>query len=147
MARQKPNKTSKPPQQDKQSNTDHLTNITPQSATARKKTTDTIEQLENTQTKQFRTPIQAIFVNRDSIEKHMDKLEREKELKRQEEALYQNDNKCLRTMDKFAHGNTNTEDTLTSPKMQDESSPDKSDCKESAQDSDARSPHNTLPTR
>jgi hypothetical protein len=43
-------------------------------------------------------------------------------------------------MDKFARGNTNTEDTLTSPKMQDESSPDKSDCKEAAQDSDAISP-------
>jgi hypothetical protein len=127
MARQKPNKTSKPPQQDKQSNTDHLTNITPQSTTARKKTTDTIEQSENPQAKQFRTPIQAIFVNRDSIEKHMDKLEREKELKRQQEALYQNDNKSLRTMDKSAQGNTNTEDTLKSPKMQDESSPDKSD--------------------
>jgi hypothetical protein len=140
LARQKPNKTSKPPQQDKQSNTDPLTNITPQSATARKKTTDTIEQSENPQTKQFCTPIQAIFVNRDSIEKHMDKVEHEKELKRQEEALYQNDVESLRTMDKFARGNTNIEDTLTSPKMQDESSPDKSDCKEAAQDSDASSP-------
>jgi hypothetical protein len=88
MARQNPNKKSKPPQQDKQSNTDPFTNVTPRSATARKKTTDTIEQSENPQTKQFRTPIQAIFVNRDSIEKYMDKLEREKELKRQEEALY-----------------------------------------------------------
>jgi hypothetical protein len=37
MARQKPNKTSKPPQQDTQSNTDPLTNITPQSATAPRK--------------------------------------------------------------------------------------------------------------
>jgi hypothetical protein len=106
MARQKPNKTSKPPhkrieEQDKQSNTDPLTNITPQSATARKKTTDTIEQSENPQTKQCRTPIQAIFVNNDSILKHMDKLEREKELKRQEEALYQNDDESLQTVDKF----------------------------------------------
>jgi hypothetical protein len=140
MGRQNPNKTSKPPQQDRRSNTDPLTNITPQSATARKKTTDTIEQSENPQTKQFRTPIQAIFVNRDSIEKHMDKLEREKELKRKEESLYQKDDAYLRTMDKFAHRNTNTEDTLTSPKMQDESSPDKRDCKEAAQDSDASSP-------
>jgi hypothetical protein len=52
MARQKPNKTSKPQherieEQDKQHNTDPLTNITPQSATARKKTTDTIEQSKN----------------------------------------------------------------------------------------------------
>jgi hypothetical protein len=138
MVRQKPNKTSKPPnkrieEQDKQSNTDPLTNITPQSATARKKTTDTIEQLENPQTKQFHTPIQTIFVNQDSILNHMDKLERKKELKRQEEALYQNDEESLRTVDKLEHGNTNTEDTLTSPKMRDESSPNKSDCKEAAQ--------------
>jgi hypothetical protein len=61
--------------------------------------------------------------------KHMEKLEREKELKRQEEALYQDDDESLRTVDKFEHGNTNTENTLTSPKMRDESSPDKSDCK------------------
>jgi hypothetical protein len=90
MARQKPNKTSKPPnkrieEQDKQPNTDPLTNTTPQSATARKKTTDTIEQSENPQTKPYRTPIQAIYVNKDSIMNHMDKLERKKELKRQEE--------------------------------------------------------------
>jgi hypothetical protein len=72
---------------------------------------------------------------------HLDKLEREKELKRQEEALYQDDDESLRTVDKFKHGNTNTEDTLTSPKMRDESSPDKSDCKEAAhEDSDASSP-------
>jgi hypothetical protein len=70
----------------------------------------------------------------------MDKLERENELKRQEEALYQNDDESLRTMDKFSRGNTNTEDTFTSPKMQDESSPDKSECKEAAQYSDASSP-------
>jgi hypothetical protein len=139
MARQNPNKTSKPPQQDKQSNPDPLANITPQSATARKKTTDTIEQSEDPQTKQFRTPVQAIFANRDSIARHMDKLEHEKELKRQEKALYQNDDESLLAMDKFAHGNTNTEDTLTSPKMQDESSPEKSDCKVAAQDSDASS--------
>jgi hypothetical protein len=73
--------------------------------------------------------------------KHMEKLEREKELKRQEEALYQNDDKSLQTVDKFEHGNTNTENTLTRPKMRDESSPDKSDCKEPAHtDSDASSP-------
>jgi hypothetical protein len=35
-------------------------------------------------------------------------------------------------VEKFEHGDTNTEDTLTSPNMRDESSPDKSDCKESA---------------
>jgi hypothetical protein len=146
MARQKPNKTSKPPhkqteEQDKQPNTDPSTNITPQIATARKKITGTIEQSENPQTKPFRTPIQAIFVNNDSIMKHLDKLKREKELKRQEEALYQEDDESLRTVDKFKHGDTNTEDTLTSPKMRDESSPDKSDCKESAHaDSDASSP-------
>jgi hypothetical protein len=106
MARQKPNKTLKPPhkqieEQDKQSNTYPLTNITPQSATARKKTTDTIKQSENPQTKQFRTPIKAIFVNKDSISKHMDKLEREKEIKRQEEALYQNDDESLQPVEKF----------------------------------------------
>jgi hypothetical protein len=61
MASQKPSKTSKPPhkqieEQDKKSSTDPLTHITPQSATARKKTTDTIEQTENPKTKQFRTP-------------------------------------------------------------------------------------------
>jgi hypothetical protein len=120
MARQKPNKTSKPPnkrieEQDKQPNTDPLTNITPQSATARKKTTDTIGQSENPQTKPYRTPIQAIYVNNDSILNHMDKLEREKELKRQEEALYQDDDESLRTVDKFEHGNTNTEDTFDKP--------------------------------
>jgi hypothetical protein len=146
VARQKPNKTSKPPhkqteEQDKQPNTDPSTNITPQSATARKKTTGTIEQSENPQPKQFRTPIQAIYVNNDSILKHIDKLEREKELKRQEEALYQDNDESLRTVDKFEHGNTNTEDTLTSPKMRDESYPDKSDCKEAAHTySDVSSP-------
>jgi hypothetical protein len=77
MARQKPKKTSKPPhkqteEQDKQPNTDFSTNITPQTATARKKTTETIEQSKNTQPKPFRTPIQAIFVNNDSIMEHMD---------------------------------------------------------------------------
>jgi hypothetical protein len=73
--------------------------------------------------------------------KHMDKIEREKELKRQEEALYQDDDESLRTVDKFEHGDTNTEDTLTSPNMRDESSPDKSDYKELAhKDSDASSP-------
>jgi hypothetical protein len=87
MARQKPNKTSKTPhkqteEQDKQHNTDPSTNITPQTATARKKTTGTIEQSNNPQTKPFRTPIQAMYVNNDSIMKHMEKLEREKELKR-----------------------------------------------------------------
>jgi hypothetical protein len=146
MARQKPNKTSKPPhkqteEQDKQPNTDPSTNITPQSETARKKTTGTIEQSENPQTKPFCTPIQAIFVNNDSILKHLDKIKREKELKRQEEALYQDDDESLRTVDKFEHGDTNTEDTLTSPTMRDKSSPDKSNCKEAAHaDSDASSP-------
>jgi hypothetical protein len=43
-------------------------------------------------------------------------------------------------MEKFEHINTNTEDTLTSPRMQGESSLDKSDCKEAAQYSDASSP-------
>jgi hypothetical protein len=89
MARQKPNKTSKPPnkrieeqeEQDKQPNTDPLTNITPQSATARKKTTDTIEQSENQHTKLYRTPIQDIYASKDSIMNHMDKLKRDKELK------------------------------------------------------------------
>jgi hypothetical protein len=147
MARQKPNKTSKPPkkrieEQDKQPNTDPLTNITPQSATVRKKTTDTIEQSENPQTKPYRTPIQAIYVNKDSIMSHMDKLKREKELKRQEEALYQDDDKSLRTVDKFEHGH-NMEDTLTSPKMGNESSPNTSDRKEAAQVSDASSPSMT----
>jgi hypothetical protein len=71
----------------------------------------------------------------------MEKLEREKELKRQEEVLYQDDDESLRTVDKFKHGNTNTENTLTSPKMRDESSPDKSDCNMPAHtDSDASSP-------
>jgi hypothetical protein len=147
MARQKPNKTSKPPnkrieEQDKQLNTDALTNITPQSATARKKTTDTIEQSENPQTKPYRTPIQAIYVNKESIMNHMDKLERKKELKKQEEFLYQDDEESLRTVNKFEHEH-NTEDTLTSPKMGDESSPNKSERKEAAQDSDASSPSTT----
>jgi hypothetical protein len=71
----------------------------------------------------------------------MEKIEREKELKRQEEALYQENGKSLRPVDKFKHGNTNTENTLTSPKMRDESSPDKSDCKMPAHtDSDASYP-------
>jgi hypothetical protein len=146
MARQKPNKISKPPhkqteEQDKQPNTDPSTNITPQSAKARKKTTGTIEQSENPQTKTSCTPTQAIFVNNDPTLTHFDKLECEEELKRQEEALYQDDDESLRTVDKFEHGDTNTEDTLTSPKMRDKSSPDKSDCKEAAHaDSDASSP-------
>jgi hypothetical protein len=72
----------------------------------------------------------------------MDKLEREKELKRQEEALYQDDDESLRTVDKFEHGH-NMEDTLTSPKMGNESSPDKSDSKEAAQYSGASSPSMT----
>jgi hypothetical protein len=70
----------------------------------------------------------------------MDQLEREKELKRQEEALYQYDDESLQTMETLEHISTNTEDTLTSPRMQDESSLDKIDCKEAAQDSDASSP-------
>jgi hypothetical protein len=62
-------------------------------------------------------------------------------LKRQEEALDQDDDESLRTVDNIEHGNNNTEDTLTSPKMRDESSPDKRDCKEAAhEDSDASSP-------
>jgi hypothetical protein len=146
MARQKPNKTSKPPhkqteEQDKQHNTDTSSNITPQTATARKKTTGPIEQSENPQTKLFRTPVQAIYVNNDSIMKHMEKLEREKELKRKEETLYQDDDESLRAVKKFEHANTNTENTLTSPKMRGESSPDKSDCKQPAHtDSNASSP-------
>jgi hypothetical protein len=73
--------------------------------------------------------------------KHIDKLEREKELKRQEEALYQDLDESLQTVDKFEHGNTNMEDTLTSPKMRDESSTDKSDSKEAAhEDSESSSP-------
>jgi hypothetical protein len=93
MGRQKPNKTSKSPnkrieEQEKQPNTDTLTNITPQSAIARKKTTNTIGQSENPQTKPYRTPIQDIYASKESILNHMDKIERERELKRQEEALY-----------------------------------------------------------
>jgi hypothetical protein len=92
MARQKPNKTSKSPnkrigEQEKQPNTEPLTNISPQSATARKKTTDTIEQSENPQTKPYHTLIQDIYASKESILNHMDKIERERELKRQEEAL------------------------------------------------------------
>jgi hypothetical protein len=145
MARQKPNKTSKPPhkqteEQDKQPYTDPSTNITPQSAKARKKTTETIEQSENPKTKTFRTPTLDIFENNDTLLTHIDKLERERELKRQEKALYQDDDESLQTVDKFEHGNTNTEDTLTSPKMRDESSPDKSDYNEAAHaDSDTSS--------
>jgi hypothetical protein len=146
MVRQKPNKTSKPPhkqteEQDKQPNTDPSTKITPQSAKARKKTTGTIEQSENPQTKTLRTPTQAIFVNNDPTLTHFDKLEREEELKRQEESPYQDDDESLQTVDKFEHRDTNTEDTLTSPQMRDKLSPDKSDCKEAAHaDSDASSP-------
>jgi hypothetical protein len=100
MSRQKPNKTSKPPhkqteEQDKQPSTDPSTNITPQSAKARKKTTGNIEQSENPQTKTFRTPTQSIFVNNDPTLTHFDKLEREEELKRQEESLYKEDDESL----------------------------------------------------
>jgi hypothetical protein len=134
MARQKPTKTLKPPhkqteEQDKQPNIDPSTYITPQSAKARKKTTGTIEQSENPQTKTFRTPTHAIFKNNDTLLRHLDNLERERELKRQEEAMYQDDDESLRT------------DTLTSPKMRDESPLDKSDCNEAVHaDSDASSP-------
>jgi hypothetical protein len=134
-----PNKRTE--EQDKQTNTDPLTNITPQSATARKNTTYTIEQSENLQTKPYRTPIQEIYASKESIQNHMDKIERERELKGQ--SLYQDDDESLRTVDKFEHGNTNTEDTLTSPKMGDDSSPNQSDRKEAAQDSDASSPSTT----
>jgi hypothetical protein len=67
----------------------------------------------------------------------MDKINRERKLKGQ--ALYQDDDKSLRTMEKIEHKH-NTEDTLTSPKMGDESSPTQSDRKEAAQDADASSP-------
>jgi hypothetical protein len=70
----------------------------------------------------------------------MDKIDREIKLKGQ--AIYQDDEESLRTMDKFEHKH-NTEDTLTSPKMGDESSPTQSDRKEAAQDSDASSPSTT----
>jgi hypothetical protein len=71
---------------------------------------------------------------------HVDKLDRERKLKRQ--ALYQDDDKSLRTMDKFEHEH-NMEDTLTSPKMGDESSPTQSDRKEAVQGSDTSSPSTT----
>jgi hypothetical protein len=121
MGRENPNKTLKSPnkrieEQDKQPNNDPSTNITPQSATARKNTTDTIEQSENPQTKPYRTPIQDIYESKESILNHMYKINRERKLKGQ--ALYQDDDKLLRTMDKFAHEH-NKEDTLTSPKMGD----------------------------
>jgi hypothetical protein len=106
MGRQKPNKTLKSPnkrieEQDKQPNNDPSTNITPQSTTARKNTTDTIEQSENPQTKPYRTPIQDIYARKESILNHMDKINYERELKRQ--ALYQDDDESLRTVDKFEH--------------------------------------------
>jgi hypothetical protein len=147
MGRQKPNKPSKPQnklieEQDKQPNNDPSTNIIPQSATARKNTTDTIEQSENPQTKPYRahTPIQDIYARNESMLHHMDKIDRERKLKGQ--ALYQDDDESLRTMDKFEHEH-NTEDTLTRPKMGDESSPTQSDRKEAAHDSDASSPSTT----
>jgi hypothetical protein len=147
MGRQNPNKPSKSPnkrieEQDKQPNNDPSTNITPQSATARKNTTDTIEQSENPQTKPYRThtPIQDIYASNESMLNHMDKLDRERKLKGK--ALYQDDDESLQTMDKFEH-EQNTEDTLTSPKMGDESSPTQSDRKEAAQYSDASSPSTT----
>jgi hypothetical protein len=125
----------------KQPNTDPSTNIAPQSVKARKKTTGTIKQSKNPQTKTFRTSTHAIFVNNDPTLTHFDKLEREDELKRQEESLHQDDDESLRAVDKFEHVDTNMKDTLTSPKMRDESSPDKSDCNEAAHaDSDASSP-------
>jgi hypothetical protein len=147
MGRQKPNKPSKSPnkrieEQDKQPNNDPSTNITPQYATSRKNTTDTIKQSENLQTKPYRahTPIQDIYTSNESMLHHMDKIDRERKLKGQ--ALYQDDDESLRKMDKFEHVN-NTEDTLTNPKMGDESSPTQNDSKEAAQDSDASSPSTT----
>jgi hypothetical protein len=147
MGGQKPNITLKSPnkrieEQDKQPNTDPLTNITPPSATARKKKTDTIKQSENPQTKPYRTPIQEIYASKESILNHMDKIEHERELKRQEEALYQDDDESLRTVEKFKHEH-NREDTSTSPKMGDDSSHNQSNHKEAAQDSDASSPSTT----
>jgi hypothetical protein len=71
---------------------------------------------------------------------HMDKLDRERKLKGQ--ALYQDDGESLRTMEKFEQEH-NTEDTLTSPKMGDESYPTQSDRKEEAQESDDSSPSTT----
>jgi hypothetical protein len=69
MGRQKPKKTSKSPnkrieEQDKQPINDPSTNITPQSTTARKSTTDIIKQSENPQTKPYRTPIQDIYASK-----------------------------------------------------------------------------------
>jgi hypothetical protein len=72
--------------------------------------------------------------------RHMDKLYREKKLKGQ--ALYQDDGESLRTMEKLQNEH-NTEDTLTNPKMGDESSPTQSERKEASQDSDASSPSTT----
>jgi flagellar biosynthesis/type III secretory pathway chaperone len=77
-----------------------------------------VDSSENPQTKPYRTPIQEIYASKESILNHMDKIERERELKRQEEALYQDDDESLRTVDKFEHEH-NTEDALTSPKMGD----------------------------
>jgi hypothetical protein len=145
MGRQTPpNKPSKSPnkrieEQDKQPNNDPSTNITPQPATARKNTTDTIKQSENPQTKPYRahTPIQDIYASNESMLHHMDKIDRERKLKGQ--ALYLDDDESLRTMEKSEHVN-NTEDTMTNPKMGEESSPTQNDRKEAAQDSDASSP-------
>jgi hypothetical protein len=143
MGRQKPNKPSKSPnkqieEQDKQ---DPSTNITPQPATASKNTTET-EQSENTQTKPYRahTPVQDIYANAASMIHHMDKLDRDRKLTGQ--ALYRDDDKSLRTMDKFEHVN-NTENIMSNPRMGQESSPTQDDHKEAAQDSDTSSPSST----
>jgi hypothetical protein len=69
--------------------------------------------------------------------RHLDKLDRERKLKGQ--AMYQDDDESLRTMDKLEQEH-NTEGTLTSPKTGDDSSPNQSNRNEAAEDSDARSP-------
>jgi hypothetical protein len=70
---------------------------------------------------------------------HMDKLDRERKLKGQ--ALYRDEDESIQTMDKFEH--LNNENTMTNPKMGEESSPTQDNRKEEAQDSDASSPSST----
>jgi hypothetical protein len=143
MGRTKPNKPSKSPNKriEEQDEQDPSINVTPQTAPARKNTTET-EQSENPQTKSYRanTQIQDICKNDASMINHMDKMDREIKLRGQH-ALYRDDY-SLQTMDKIEHIN-NQEYNMSNSGMGQEASPTQDDHKMAAQDSVASSPYST----
>jgi hypothetical protein len=131
----KPNKPSKSPNKRKEEDDeqDPSINVTPQPVTARKDTTET-EKSDTPEMKSYRTntQIKNIYKDNSSMNKHMDKLNRERKLKGLQ-ALYREDD-LLTTMN--TQGNN-----ISKPGMRQESSPTQEDQKMAAQDSDASSPY------